>query len=119
MNILIFNCGSSSQSFKVYRVSKDHSPVVVASGKAKNVATRTKAHPVVDWQIDAEIGSVETNFSSHRQAAKAIRNLAPRRLAHDQFTDAFKILSPTFADCESALQVYQYGLAGAIGPERV
>ncbi len=73
MNILIFNCGSSSQGFKVYQISKNASePVVVAFGKAKNVATKTKADAVLDWQIKDKAGSKITDLSTHRLAAQQI-----------------------------------------------
>lgn len=73
MNILIFNCGSSSQSFKVYSIVKESPPKVVAFGKAKNVATKTKAEPQIDWQINGQKGSKQADLSSHRLAA--IENL--------------------------------------------
>ena len=69
MNILIFNCGSSSQGFKVYQTFAGVNPVVVASGKAKNVATKTQANAAVEWKIRGENGSKITDLSTHRQAA--------------------------------------------------
>lgn len=75
MNILIFNCGSSSQGFKVYRASTGDAPVVVASGKAKNVATQTRASAAIEWNIQGEAGSKTTDLSSHRLAALEIIDL--------------------------------------------
>ena len=73
MNILIFNCGSSSQGFKVYQTDKSGTkPEVVAFGKAKNVATKTKADAVLDWQIKGEAGSKTTKLPTHRLAAQQI-----------------------------------------------
>jgi len=73
MNILIFNCGSSSQGFKVYQTSKNGTnPEVVASGKAQNVATETKADAVIDWKIKGEPGSKTTDLSTHHLAAQKI-----------------------------------------------
>lgn len=84
MNTLIFNCGSSSQGFKVYRAGGEAEPVVVAAGKARNVATRTQAQAVIDWQIDGAFGSVEAALSSHRLAARAILDLlAEKQVAVD------------------------------------
>ena len=74
MNILIFNCGSSSQGFKVYQVSADGAQQVMASGKAKNVATQTQSQPVIDWKIKDQAGSTPADLSTHRLAAQA--NLA-------------------------------------------
>lgn len=72
MNVLIFNCGSSSQGFKVYQVSGVGEPVVIASGKAKNVATQTKAAPVINWTIQGKTGSLTTELPSHRLTAEKI-----------------------------------------------
>jgi acetate kinase len=71
MNILIFNCGSSSQSFKVYRAEGPAQPEVIASGKARNVATKTRAEPRIDWQIAGQAGSTSADLSTHRLAAQA------------------------------------------------
>lgn len=72
MNILIFNCGSSSQGFKVYRLSGGEKEVVIARGKAKNVATKTKADAVIEWTVNGTTGSRSADLSSHRLAAQQI-----------------------------------------------
>jgi acetate kinase len=74
MNILIFNCGSSSQSCKVYRVAEDGKYEVIASGKARNVATQTQAEPVIEWKINGKLISTKTDLSSQRLAAQ--KNIA-------------------------------------------
>ncbi len=70
MNILIFNCGSSSQGFKVYRTISGEKEAVIASGKAKNVATKTKADAVIEWQVNGTSGSKVADLSSHRLAVR-------------------------------------------------
>ncbi len=72
MNILIFNCGSSSQNFKVYQVADDGQSTVLASGKAQNVATRTQAQPKIDWKIAGQPGSRACDLSTHSMAAQEI-----------------------------------------------
>ena len=72
MNTLIINCGSSSQGFKVYRTGAGLQPEVIASGKAKNVATKTKADAVVEWEIDGTAGSKTIKLDTHSQAARII-----------------------------------------------
>jgi acetate kinase len=72
MNVLIFNCGSSSQSFKVYQVTDQTSFHPVATGKAHNVATKTQAVPRLDWTVKADTGSEEVDLSTHRRAAEEI-----------------------------------------------
>lgn len=71
-NILVFNCGSSSQSFKVYRFSETAQPQVVASGKAKNVATQTQAESSLSWNINGRSGAMVLRRSSHRRVAELI-----------------------------------------------
>nr|MCR4654863.1 hypothetical protein [Lachnospiraceae bacterium] len=72
MNLLIFNCGSSSQGFTVFRTDGVNEPAIPAFGKARNVATKTQAAAVLDWEIDGEKGSTNADFSSHRLAAEKI-----------------------------------------------
>jgi len=75
MNILIFNCGSSSQIFKVYQVEKGNSPVEIGSGKASNVATSTQAEPQLKWAIGTLSGTERVQLSTHRKAAEEILKL--------------------------------------------
>lgn len=72
MNILIFNCGSSSQGFKVYRNTGGEHEEVIVKGKARNVATKTKADAVIEWQVNGKGGSKTADLSSHRLAAQHI-----------------------------------------------
>lgn len=75
MNILIINCGSSSLGFKVYR-SKDNEPgVVIGSGKARNVATRTQAESSIDWVINDTNGKKTIALDSHRAAANEVLSI--------------------------------------------
>ena len=72
MNLLVFNCGSSSQGFTVFHQNENGEPDIPAHGKARNVATKTKAAAVLEWTIDGVKGSQPGDFSSHRLAAEAI-----------------------------------------------
>ena len=72
MNLLVFNCGSSSQGFTVFHRNENGEPDIPAHGKARNVATKTKAAAVLEWTIDGVKGSQSGDFSSHRLAAEAI-----------------------------------------------
>jgi acetate kinase len=75
MNVLIFNCGSSSQGFKVYQTLDHAKPSIIASGKARNVATQTRAESILEWDIDGYTGTQNTDLSSHRLAAQKIITL--------------------------------------------
>jgi acetate kinase len=84
VNILIFNCGSSSQIFKVYRVRTDGRTEIVASGKAKNVATSTQAGPTLEWNIGGKTGMSHPHLSTHRLAAQqALKLLAENQVTVD------------------------------------
>ncbi|GAP22615.1 acetate/propionate family kinase [Leptolinea tardivitalis] len=72
MNILIFNCGSSSQGFKLYQKEYGTTPILVAAGKARNVATKTRADSCLDWTAGSQKGSVNVELPSHREAARQI-----------------------------------------------
>lgn len=75
MNILVINCGSSSLGFKVYRTDPDGKEMVIAAGKARNVATQTQAAPVIEWVIGGIKGKKNCKLDSHRKAAEKILSL--------------------------------------------
>ncbi len=72
MNLLVFNCGSSSQGFTVFHQNENGEPDIPAHGKARNVAAKTQAAAVLEWTIDGVKGSQPGDFSTHRLAAEAI-----------------------------------------------
>ena len=72
MNILIFNCGSSSQGFKLYVAGGAGEAVALASGKAKNVATQTRAGGRVEWQVRGQPGSRAMDLPNHRHTAPRV-----------------------------------------------
>ena len=82
MNILIFNCGSSSQGFKVYRIAGGENEEMIVKGKARNVATKTKADAVIDWTVNGAAGSRTADLSSHRMAAQQIIAILQEKNVH-------------------------------------
>ncbi|MHB8133509.1 MAG: acetate/propionate family kinase [Anaerolineaceae bacterium] len=72
MNILIFNCGSSSQSFKVYQGSSADTAFPILSGKASNVATQTRANASITWQYHGKTVTKKYDLLAHRSAAEEI-----------------------------------------------
>jgi acetate kinase len=72
VNVLVFNCGSSSQGFKLFRTEKDSSLEMIVTGKARNVATKTQAGAFVEWSGTAGSARRELELSSHALAAEAI-----------------------------------------------
>lgn len=90
MNILIFNCGSSSQGFKLFRSGPDGQNDVLIGGKAKNVGTKTKTQPYLEWQVGAEQEKRAGRFPDHASAAREILSLlAEKRLAIDAIGHRF------------------------------
>ena len=75
MNVLVVNCGSSSLSFKVYRVLADGTSSTVLAGKARNVATSTQAQPVLEWVRDGAKSQRICELSSHQSAAQQMLSL--------------------------------------------
>jgi acetate kinase len=72
VNILVLNCGSSSQGFKLYLARDDGTLETIVSGKARNVATKTRAGAFVDWSGETGTGKRELELSSHALATEAI-----------------------------------------------
>lgn len=72
MNILVINCGSSSLGFKVYQVENGKSGLVIASGKARNVATHTQAAPYIEWEAAGINRRKNCPLDSHRDAATEV-----------------------------------------------
>jgi acetate kinase len=70
VNVLIVNCGSSSLSFKVYRVMEGETTSVALSGKARNVATSTRAQPVLEWTREGVDSQRNCELPSHAVAAR-------------------------------------------------
>jgi acetate kinase len=104
MNVLIFNCGSSSQGFKVYGTGVGRPPQVLIAGKARNVATKTKASASLDWEREGKSEKRELDLSTHALAAEAIiAVLSEKRVAVDAIGHRFvhggsKLTSTTLID---------------------
>ena len=71
MNILIVNCGSSSQSFKVYSIQDAAERQLLINGKAQNVATVTKGKSCIKYWYLNETKEIEIELTTHRSAALA------------------------------------------------
>lgn len=70
MNILVVNCGSSSLGFKVYQANGSENSRVVLAGKARNVATQTKAQALIEWVQDDGKQERCCPLPSHQAAAR-------------------------------------------------
>lgn len=82
MNLLVFNCGSSSQAFSVFRLSDARTGckrIKIISGKARNVATRTQQAGSLSWKLAEECGSEQHDFPTHTEAAECIIQLLHKK----------------------------------------
>lgn len=78
MNILVFNCGSSSQNAKCYRLEAGAGPVVVAEFKATGVESQANAAPKIAWRVFEKHGEETAASLTHRQAAESILGILRR-----------------------------------------
>lgn len=78
MNILIFNCGSSSQGFTLFKIGEKRTAEKIIWGKAKNVAAPSQVNSWLEWHSNTETFREQEDFPSHRIAAEAIINLLKR-----------------------------------------
>ena len=75
MNVLIFNCGSSSQGFTVFQGEGNDEPKIPAFGKARNVATQTRQAASLEWTIDGKTERINADLSTHAKAAELILSI--------------------------------------------
>ena len=78
MNILVFNCGSSSQNAKLYQVEGSAEPSLVGAFKAANVESQASAAPKITWQVMDSRGEETASALTHRQAAESILQILRR-----------------------------------------
>ncbi|MDR3577390.1 MAG: acetate/propionate family kinase [Anaerolineaceae bacterium] len=72
MNILVFNCGSSSLNYKVYRSNSSQELQIVLHGKAHRVGVKGSEASYIEHQ-DGDGYSKETvTITNHRQAGKLV-----------------------------------------------
>jgi acetate kinase len=72
MNILTFNCGSSSLTFKVFSVDPDDTIGVVLSGKAHRVGVKGSRSSSIEYEQGGVRNSVEIPLDNHGQAAELV-----------------------------------------------
>ncbi len=72
MATLVFNCGSSSLSYKVFQTPRGRPPQVVVAGKAHRVGVTGTAPAFVEHHAGGEVRRQETLIPDHRTAARLI-----------------------------------------------
>ncbi len=73
MNVLVFNCGSSSLTFKVFKTSNAGDPPILLSGKAHRVGVKGAEPSSIEFHHDAVSESLQYPLATHAEAAAALR----------------------------------------------
>lgn len=116
-NILVFNCGSSSQSYKVYQATQQGELEVVASGKAFHVGVKTQEAAYLVHQAGDKTTRQTQEISSHRISAQTIldylldQNLEISWIGHrfvhggDKFQASVQVTAQTLTQLQSCLDL--------------
>ncbi len=69
MNILVFNCGSSSLTYKVFRIKSPENIEVILSGKAHRVGVKGSEPSFIEHHFDKRQEKKEIPIANHSEAA--------------------------------------------------
>ncbi|HEX2978828.1 MAG TPA: hypothetical protein VHO48_01070, partial [Anaerolineaceae bacterium] len=84
MNILVFNCGSSSLNYKVFQTQPEKGLQVLCSGKAHRVGVKGDEPAFIEHHLDGQTEKTTTPIPDHRTAARlALDFLQTRNVAID------------------------------------
>ncbi|MFA5115794.1 MAG: acetate/propionate family kinase [Candidatus Omnitrophota bacterium] len=72
MNILVFNCGSSSLTYKVFQAKSSGDIKVVAYGKAHRVGVKGTEPSFIEHHFNNEVSRITTPIANHQAAARLI-----------------------------------------------
>jgi len=68
LNILVFNCGSSSLTYKVFEVRGQNIPKALLSGKAHRVGVKGTEASFIENKYNGEVEKKEIPINTHREA---------------------------------------------------
>ena len=74
MNILVFNCGSSSLSFKVFRVKNYKNPRVILYGKAHRIGVKGAEPSFIEYKYKGGVQKNTIGVRNHKEAANSVLN---------------------------------------------
>ncbi|MFA5137713.1 MAG: acetate/propionate family kinase [Elusimicrobiota bacterium] len=69
IRVLVFNCGSSSLTFRVFEATSESDVRTVVSGKAHRVAVRGSEPSFLEFHVGDQAERIETPLESHQAAA--------------------------------------------------
>ncbi|MGA2915771.1 MAG: acetate/propionate family kinase [Sedimentisphaerales bacterium] len=72
MNVLVFNCGSSSLNYKVFELTDSKDDKVILSGKAHRIGVIGTESSFIEHKLDGKSLKVTVSLENHSQAASLI-----------------------------------------------
>ena len=72
MNILVFNCGSSSLTYKVFEVERPDTVTVIVSGKAHRVGVKGSEPAFIESLFNGEVHKETMTIKNHADAGASI-----------------------------------------------
>jgi len=69
LNILVFNCGSSSLTYKVFRINSSENVEIILSGKAHRVGVKGSDSSFIEHHFDKKQEKKEIPITNHSDAA--------------------------------------------------
>jgi len=85
LRLLIFNCGSSSLSYKVYQISSAQDIKVLLSGKAHRVGVKGDAPSFLEHRLQGQVYKDVVPLANHRQAGNLILKFLKDNLIDAEF----------------------------------
>jgi acetate kinase len=79
VNILVFNCGSSSLTYKVFRSTSSSRPEVILRGKARRVGVTGSEPSSIENRFEGQTHADVTPIASHEQAARLALDFIQRK----------------------------------------
>ena len=107
MNILVFNCGSSSLNYKVFRFENTEVSSIVISGKAHRVGVKGTEPSFIEHHLNGQTEKQTRPISNHSEAAKlVIRYLQDHQIDLDAIGHRFCPWRSRFSRICAALKRY-------------
>ena len=115
MNLLVFNCGSSSLNYKLYQTTDNANLHLIIKGKAHRVGTKGIEKPFIEHHINGSTSKYECALNNHQEAAKLVLkylndqsikiDIIGHRFVHggDFFKESVLLSEDNIIDIESCL----------------
>ena len=72
MNILVFNCGSSSLTYKIFEIDDQDNIKTCLSGKAHRIGIKGKEESFIETRYEGKTDKLSRPIRNHKGAAEII-----------------------------------------------